>query len=127
MCHERKYFVHNFLAAVYGVDEGLAVVVAQCLFDYRSFRGVNLERRVKCILNCAYCIHHRLCFVNSRQTYIYVENLCARINLAFCLCKDKVHVVALEGSLYLLFAGGVDSLADNHRAGPAADLNGFIV
>ena len=127
MRHNRKDLVHHVLAAVHAVYKRLSVVVAERALQNAAFAGVNLKRRGKRALNRLDCRDHRGGFVNAGKPHVYVQNLCARVDLAFRFVQDKVHVAGEQGFLALFLSRGIDAFAHDLRTSLAANLHGLIV
>ena len=123
--YQRKDFLHNLFLAVYGVNHGLSVVNTHCRFHCLCIGGVNLQRKGQDPLQLVNRLLHHRHFVNFRQSYIDVQNICSGIRLLYALFENIFHIVVTECLLEFRFTGRINSFPDNRRFPAKKDCLGI--
>jgi hypothetical protein len=122
--HQRKDCVHASVAAVDGVDHGLAAVRAHGARHRGGVGCIKLQRQGAHALQFANAGFKHFGLVDLGQAHVHVEYVRARLLLGDALFENITDVPLAQRLLETLFTGGVDPLADEH--GRAAEWNGAV-
>ena len=106
--------VQLFLLAVGRVDDGLAVVHAQTVFQRLHIGGIQLQRQAGDALQGLDHLGHQGRLVHAGCTHVHVQHLSTGFHLTDRLLQNVVHILFPQCLLEALFAGGVDALT-HHR------------
>ena len=113
MGDQREDLVHDLLLAVNRVDDGLAGIAAHGGLDGGGVGGVDLQGQKRGALELLGCLLDDLDLVDLGQAHVDVQDVGALLLLADALAHDVIQVAVAQGLLQTLFAGGVDTLADD--------------
>ena len=106
--------VQLFLLAVGGVDDGLAVVHAQTVFQRLHIGGVQLQRQAGDALQGLDHLGHQGRLVHAGRAHVHVQHLSTGLHLTDRLLQNIVHILFPQCLLEALFARGVDAFT-HHR------------
>ena len=106
--------VQLFLLAVGRVDDGLAVVHAQAVFQRLHIGGIQLQRQAGDALQGLDHLGHQGRLVHAGCAHVHVQHLSTGFHLTDRLLQNVVHILFPQCLLEALFAGGVDALT-HHR------------
>ena len=103
------------LLAVDGIEHRLAVIKAQCFFHCFVIRCINLQRGIGNRLQRRHSLRSHCRFVNTRRSNVNVQNLRAYANLLQTEAAHIIKVTVDQCFLQTLFAGRINTFADNYR------------
>ena len=106
--------VQLFLLAVGRVDDGLAVVHAQAVFQCLHIGGIQLQRQAGDALQGLDHLGHQGRLVHAGCAHVHVQHLSPGLHLTDRLLQNIVHILFPQCLLEALFARGVDALT-HHR------------
>ena len=106
--------VQLFLLAVGRVDDGLAVVHAQAVFQCLHIGGIQLQRQAGDALQGLDHLGHQGRLVHAGCAHVHVQHLSTGFHLTDRLFQNIVHILFPQCLLEALFARGVDALT-HHR------------
>ena len=82
-------------------------------FNRRRIGGINLQGQTDRAADGGHHPAHQIDLIDSGQTDVDIQNLCARVRLVNRLRDDIIHILFAERLLKTLLARRIDSLADD--------------
>ena len=110
---QRKDGLERAFRRVDAVDEALARCGTQSRFNRRRIGGINLQGQTDRAADGGHHPAHQIDLINSGQTNVDIQNLCACVRLLNRLRDDIIHILFAECLLKTLLARRIDSLAND--------------